>query len=433
MAQGGRGRALALGLLAVSCDPHPAVLPVATAAPLRASGGSWAPAASERAASPPPPEPLLESLSRQVSALRGPWRSSLPELVLLTESELRGRALEELRRELPPAVQRAQAHLLWRLGLVPADFAWLPALEGALRGRLEALYLGEPPRLLVNRALTGLARRRAIAHELVHALQDQRHALSRRLHYAPDSWDARGALHTLAEGDALAVVAALSLEEPPESSASGVESALAAQSDETPAIVWRSLATPYEDGLSVVEGLLSSGGFAAVEARFAAPPASSHELLHPELASGGSGQARLPLPLPLPLPVPVAPGPDWQLTYTDVLGEQAWRSVLEQWLPPSEARQWAAAWAADRVASFERDGVTALRWEFRSSAPAGDLGARVCAGLGLHAGQWACAAHRDAGVVAVLVRGRRLVFASLSAGGSERASCRELERWLGAD
>jgi hypothetical protein len=422
MAQRWRGAALALGLLAARCGPSQSV---AGAAPSSAPGelrGSAAPAPSEPAAS----DPLLDSLSRQISALRGPWLGPLPELVLLPEPELLGRALEELRQELPAAVQRAQAHLLWRLRLVPADFDWLPALEHALRGRLEALYVSEPPRLLVNRALTGRARRRAIAHELVHALQDQRHALSRRLRYAPDDWDAGGALHTLAEGDALAVVAALSLEESPESSASAAWNTSPAPSEQTPGIVSRSLAAPYEDGLSVLEGLLSSGGFAAVEARFAAPPASSHELLHPELlASGGSELARLPLP--------VAPGPGWQLTYTDVLGEQAWRSVLEQWVPRSLARELAANWAADRVSFFKLAGATALRWELRSSAPAGALGGRVCVGLGLRAAEWACGAHPDTGVVAVLVRGTRLVFASLSAGASERASCRELQRWLAAD
>jgi len=321
--------------------------------------------------------------------------------------------------------------LLWRLGLVPADFDWLPALERALRGRLEAFYLSEPPRLLVNRALLGRARRRAIAHELVHALQDQRHALSRRLEYAPDGWDAGGALHTLAEGDALAVVAALSLEESPDSSGgaswspSGTEATPAA---ETPGVLSRSLAAPYLDGPAVVEGLTSNGGFAAVDARFRVPPASSHELLHPErLAPGGSQLARLP--------VPAAPGPGWQLTYTDVLGEQAWRSVLEEWARVSEARELAADWAADRVSMFEQAGVIALRWELRSSsaARAQTLAARVAAGLGLHAAEWACGGHRDTGVVAVVVRGTRLALASLSAGSAEHGGCRELQAWLSAD
>jgi hypothetical protein len=421
--QGWRGAALALSLLSARCGPSPMLLPVASATPSDAPGEpSGSAASSERAA----PDPLLDSLSRQVSALRGPWLGPLPELVSLPEPELLRRALEELRRELPVAVQRAQAHLLWRLGLVPADFEWLPALELALRGRLEALYVSEPARLLVNRALTGRARRRAIAHELVHALQDQRHALSRRLRYAPDGWDAAGALHTLAEGDALAVVAALSLQESPESEASAAWNTRSELAEETPGVVSRSLAAPYEDGLSVVEGLLSSGGFAAVEARFVDPPASSHELLHPERhAAAGPALGRLPLP--------VAPGPGWQLTYTDVLGEQAWRGVLEQWLPRSEARELAADWAADRVSCFEQEGATALRWELRSSAPARALGERVCAGLGLRAAEWACGAHPEGGVVAVLVRGTRLVFASLSSRGGSEASCRELQSWLAAD
>jgi len=425
-AQGWCGAALALGLCAARCAPTPAVKPAAGVAPAGLTG--WSPPRSEPAA----PDPLLDSLSRQVSALRGPWLGPLPELVLLPEPELRGRALEELRRDLPVGVQRAQAHLLWRLGLVPADFDWLPALERALRGRLEAFYVSEPPRLLVQRALSGRARRRAIAHELVHALQDQRHALSRRLAYVPDGWDASGALHTLAEGDALAVVAALGLADPPESSGdsagSAGESTGSTPSADTPGVLTRSLAAPYIDGAGVVDRLTSSGGFAAVDARFRHPPASSHELLHPDgLARDGAGGSRLPQP--------EAPGPGWQLTYTDVLGEQAWRSVFEEWVSPGEAQELAAHWVADRVSIFEHAGVTALRWEFRASAaaPARAIAARLRAGLGLRAGDWACGAHRDTGVVAVLVRGARLVIASLDAGGAERASCRELQTWLAAD
>jgi hypothetical protein len=403
VAQGWRGAALALGLFAARCGP--AAMPAPSAAPSRAPAqvmGWPAPSLHESAAT----DPLLDSLSRQVAALRGPWLGPLPELVLLSEPELARRALDELRRQLPVAVERAQAHLLWRLGLVPADFDWLLELERALRGRLDAFYMSEPPRLLVNRALSGRARRRAIAHELVHALQDQRHALSRRLEYATDSWDAGGALHTLAEGDALAVVAALSLQEEPSESPGSTESTLSGQ---TPGVLSRSLAAPYLDGPGVVEGLLSSGGLAAVEARFRDPPSSSHDLLHPELlARHGAERARLP--------IPGAPGPGWQLTYSDVLGEQAWRSVLEEWAPANEAREFAADWAADRVSMFEQAGVTALRWELRSSPAARvqTLAATLRAGLGLRAGEWACGAHRDSGVVAVLVRGPRLVIASSS-------------------
>jgi hypothetical protein len=329
-------------------------------------------------------------------------------------------------------VRDVHERLLSRLELVPEDFDWLLAIERALAGRLRAFYDPELATIFVDRALVGSRRRHALLHELVHALQDQHHALGARLAYVPDAWDRRSALHALAEGDAEALVAQLTL--PTESTTTSVSSAessaaLAASWPDTPGVLWRSLAAVYEDGRAFVDPVLAAGGWSAVDALFADPPRTTHELLH------GVSSA----PQPLSVAHAASPGPDWTLVYSDVLGEQTWRIVLEEWLPESAARRVASSWAGDRLSAFDRPGATALAWELRFDIPAqGILEAvrkrfrapthRGEVAQGLSRNPFECRAHRDEGVVATQADGPRLWLLSLTDQRTD-AACHALAQW----
>jgi hypothetical protein len=375
-------------------------------------------------APPPPPDPLRE-LFLEVAAVRGLEPGPTPPVVALPARELAQRALQQFTEDVPEAARRAQAQLLARLELVPGDFELSAALESSFGERLQAFYVGTPPTLFVDRALGGALRRRALAHEFVHALQDQRHALVRRLAYEPDGWDRQSALHALAEADALAVLERLPGAEASEAAALEAR----APSGAVPGVIVCSLAAPYLDARARVSELLAQGGFAAVDALFRDPPRSTHQLLHPGgPAANGSGEPAFP-----------APGSDWRAVYRDVLGEQSLRCVLEQWVSDSLAATLAGGWAADRVSSFTGGGETAIVWELTFDLPAraADVAQLLVAHLDLRpasgrasapGSEWICGAHSDTGVVGVLRRGARLVFASLSVPVS--GGCVSLERWI---
>jgi hypothetical protein len=316
-------------------------------------------------------------------------------------------------------VRGAQALLLQRLGLVPSNFDLAAALEASLPGRLEAFYAGDPPTLHDDSALTGADRQRALAHELVHALQDRAHRLTRRLRYEPGAWDRQSALHALAEADALAVVERLGLGQS--------ERAPAAAGPALPGVIVRSLAAPYLDARARVDELLTQGGFPAVDRALAQPPASSHQLLHP------GSSAALPALDEFP-----APSSAYQAVYSDVLGEQSLRCVLEEWVAVAPAAELAAGWAADRVSVFASDADVAVVWELalQRSEVAAAIAALLAAASGpavqVRAGasvaEWNCGADSDGAVVGVLRQGGRVKFGSFR--HAMGRGCAALERWL---
>lgn len=398
-----------------------------------------APARAHVAPPDTPPPGELAGLLARVARERGLEPRALPQLVSVSGAELTREAVEQLRSSTPERARSAIERTLSRLELVPPGFDWLSAIEQALEGHLQAFYDPERRSIFIDRALSGGARRRTLAHELVHALQDQHHDLGARLAFAPDAWDRNNALHALAEGDAEALVARLGLTELAAPGPRALADEPLAPRAEVPGVLMRSFAAAYEDGRAFVEPVLARGGFGAVDELFKAPPATTHDLLHPLLPSRESMPSLGPA---------AAPGSDWELGYSDLLGEQTWRIVLEEWLPDARAERGAAGWLGDRLTLFEHGGATALVWQLRSEA--GALGAVRSAMLqqfgatpltitvaasrtgrlrSSRRGDFDCRPHRDLGVVGVLSDTRDLWFMSLEGDTSVDASCHALAAW----
>jgi hypothetical protein len=194
----------------------------------------------------------------------------------------------------------------------------------------------------------------------------------------------------------------------------------------------RAFAAPYVDGRRYVARLHALGGWAAVDFRLSTPPSSTQQLLHAEQQSS----------VPVPVPIPAAPDRDWQLTYTDLLGEQSLRTVLEGWTSELVAERVAAGWTGDRLTSFGFDGGAAFAWELRFAAAtnARDAAAVIDAGMGWVStdfqtavrvdarSRFACRTHRNGGVVGAVGAERRWWLLSLREGSTE-ATCLMLREW----
>ncbi len=412
--------------MAVSCGPGLAE----TSSPFTAP--AWPQLAARAETSAPNVGELAQLLAR-IARERGLLPRATPALLELSGLALTRRAMAQVRRDTPERVRAAHAQLLLRLELVPAGFEWLPAMEAALQGRLEAFYDPGERSIFIDRALLGSARQRALAHELVHALQDQHHDLGARLAYAPDAWDRQSALHALAEGDAEVLVSQLSLPGPV--SATGVDESRTLSgietSADTPRVLVRSLSAAYVDGRALVERVHATGGWEAVDALFTNPPTTTHEMLHPDAARPARAAGALSVGLP--------PDPTWQLLYSDVLGEQTWRIVLEEWVTERAAEQAARGWVADRLECFKKGGAHALVWELHTADASGASRAwnAVLEGLefasldaarGERDPRFRCRAHRDSGVIAALRSHHQLWLLSLSELATE-AGCPMMADW----
>ena len=366
----------------------------------------------------------------RVARARQLERQQPPALVSVPREVLVERALALVAAQESPGSLDAEARRLWALELVPAEFAWQTALRRAFEAGLWAFYDAARAEIVIDAQLVGSARQRVLAHELAHALVDRHFGLTARLADPHATSDARAALHLLAEGDALAVVDEIwpgepgEPDEPGEPSVSETSSAsLDAALPELPPVAQRELGAAYVDGSAVVQRLRASEGWGAIDAAYRAPPSSTHALLAPAPTTPtwvGMGEL---------------PEPGWRLVFDDVLGEQALRITLEEWLPATQATDVAADWNGDRLTALERDGSErALLWELRWRSGRGENAAATLRQalhlppFALEHGAVMCRPHRDAGVLGQWSHDDRLWLVHLT-GVPARGGCERLERW----
>jgi hypothetical protein len=119
--------------------------------------------------------------------------------------------------------------------------------------------------------------RATLAHELVHALQDQH----LQLNYGRSTFDGRTGATGLVEGDANFVMRSYErrcddewacLDRPERG----------ARSDAFNRGLFLTVFVPYSDGPTLVAALRDRGGWAAVNAAYQDPPASSEQVIHPD-------------------------------------------------------------------------------------------------------------------------------------------------------
>jgi hypothetical protein len=195
------------------------------------------------------------------------------------------------------------------------------------------------------------------SHEYTHALQDQNFGLDKLAVDTPDQGDRDLARVALPEGDATLEMTLwsqknLSMTELLIIAGQSMSGPQAQQISQAPAILRQTLMFPYEAGLAFVQGIYSKGGWAAVDKVYANPPASTSQILHPDLYAAGVKPAAITVPA-----VPATLGSGWKLTMQDTLGELQLRIWLEGESPNSAASAAAAtatsSWGGDRVGLYE--------------------------------------------------------------------------------
>ena len=171
-----------------------------------------------------------------------------------------------------------------------------------------------------------------VAHELTHALQDQRLGLS-RLDGLPD--DEQAAISALVEGDATTVEQDYRshLTRSEEAAYEAEESSIGGgSSPDLPEAVADSNDFPYDFGPAFVDSLLAAGGNGQVDAAFARPPTAEAQIVNPSRYLAHTPTARVAPPAVSPggrrLQPPAAFG---QVSMAETLGASigwaAWAAV----------------------------------------------------------------------------------------------------------
>jgi len=275
---------------------------------------------------------------------------------------------KQLAEEIPAPILRAQSEMLFALGVVPEAFDYEKSLLELMGSQLAGFYDPKRKSMSLAEDLPPVERDATLAHELVHALQDQHYDLEKRIKFREDATDEQSAIHALAEGDATSamidhVLAVRGLratdvsDEVISLQARGAME-LSMEAANVPTILKRSVVSPYVDGLMLVNWARRQSGWAGVDSIWRDPPTTTEQLLHPEkLVAREKAET-----LPIPTAPPKGPG---EVSYRDVLGEQSLRILFEEWMPRRAAVESARAWAGDRIALFRSGERFALAWHVR--------------------------------------------------------------------
>jgi hypothetical protein len=349
---------LCAALLLAACSPSPpAVVPVAiddppplpmpeAPAPAATAGAAEAAAAARKK--------VHEMLARVAQARGLPIRREVASRVL-DRKEVLDRIRAHVEREVPREAVENEGEMLAGLDLVPPDYDFVEGTYRLIQGRIAGFYEPEDGTMYLLDDLDDDEATETLAHELVHALQDQSFPLAPLLAYNPCDGDRISAAHALVEGDATSAMLDVSLGSAFDVSDTAlrrlmaISNALSAEGAATPHALTESLSAPYVDGFAFVQERRKKGGWAAVDAAFRALPVSTEQILHPEKYDAGE------LPIPVAVPPIGALGAGFRAALDDVMGEQGLRIMLGEWAGERAAVEGAAGWGGDRCVVARRD------------------------------------------------------------------------------
>jgi hypothetical protein len=370
----------------------------------------------------------LERIARlRKLAPRGPVHGEV-----LDAADLVRHVKDSLDSKVPPRALQGTSELLWALGTVPDGFDYQESALVMMRDELAGLYDPENKAMYLRRDLGEDAMHATLAHELVHALQDQHYGLNRMTEWRDDATDELSALSALAEGDATSAMLDDMLQESGKLAFELPSELLEGQmrllggatenAERVPPILKRSLIAPYADGISFVHALRRQGGWQAVDRAWQKLPVTTEQLLHPEKYLAGEPALVVAVPPPPTAATPskptappsaaattpgntaaknaappstsapngtatAAPSP-WQVAFHDVWGEQSLRLLLEEWMPMKSAAESASGWGGDRIAVYRSAAQGAVAWHLLADDDASAERMLRAFARGVHAADW---------------------------------------------
>ncbi len=322
----------------------------------------------EHAAAPPLRPDSIARIAERVERERGLKFEHVPEPVEVTPARARREAVESLDTDYPPARRRADADVLVMLGLIPPGTDLGEAVGSTFGETVAGYYDPREDRLRIvagaqtaNRVLYEMV----LAHELTHALEDQ------RFEFDLDGLSAGGdralAYTALIEGSASVLMYRyVDHRFDPEELFGGLAASAFGSTGDLPPFLTAQLLFSYSEGEQFVTRLLEVGNdrWKVVDAalRFR-PPVSTEQVLHPD------AYLKVEQPRRVSLRGPVhALGPGWRVAQRSTFGEWQTQKLLAR-AGGTASSGAAAGWGGDRFALLRRGDEHALvmRWTWDSA------------------------------------------------------------------
>jgi hypothetical protein len=299
-------------------------------------GGSPPARAPERAAD-------VSTIAARVEVLRGLRFRSRPVPQRVSPAVARREGLEDLDRSYPASRRRADEEVLKLLGLIEPGVD-LRSISASVFGEGVAGYYD--PRSKRLRIVSGTApdalSEMVLAHELTHALEDQRFGLAVS---EGESDDAALARLALVEGSATMVMQQYLLRHiGAEKALGGLLGSAFQTGPDLPKFLQDQLIFPYIGGMQFVQSLVQRGGgsWKLVDlADRVRVPDSTEQVLHPD--------KWVAVEAPLPVRVDVPLHDDWRRMTSGTWGEWQTNELLG-----GDAESASAGWGGDRYELWQR-------------------------------------------------------------------------------
>lgn len=338
--------ALLAALPAVAQQAAPQSVPPARVAPLNAE---FAKAADE----------VLEEVSKLVALpVEHPLKKSIR-----TRQEIRDYVIRQMHEERDDAKRYADQKALEKFGLIPKGFDLDGFLVELLTEQIAGLYDPKGQEFYLADWISLSDQRMVIAHEMVHALQDQHFHIEAWLKAARPNDDALLARDAVLEGSAIAGMIDYLLREQKISVrdlpdlGQFIRTQIVGEMNDSPLLakapsyIRDAVLFPYLSGTTFTQSLLrASPGWAGFGKVFQNPPVTTQQILHPELYLAGVA----PRPVTLPDFGGLLPAGSKKLD-ENLMGEFGLHGLLKQFLGEEQAANLAPQWAGDRYAIFEEE------------------------------------------------------------------------------
>jgi len=345
-------------------------------------------AALQRAASIARPETTslnsTEDVLKVVSRLRELDIKQSVKSSLKTKDEIEQSVIRDLDENTSREDFEATQKTLVKLGLIRRDFKLRDYVVQLLREQVAGYYEPKTKEFYLAAWLPVSDQKRVIAHELVHALQDQHFDLRRFENWPKGDSDAELAAHALVEGEATLVMIEYDFDERGAkvdlARLGALADSLIEQDGDTdakaypvlanaPRVLKENLQFPYLYGAAFAGALLKSRSWQTLDLAYKYLPTSSEQIMHPERFLNRDNPVKIALADPSGVI-----GPDWKKSDKDVNGEFGYLVALAEFIPARIARTAAAGWGGDAYALYENksSGATLLiqytTWDSESDA-----------------------------------------------------------------
>ena len=307
----------------------------------------------------------------KVSKLRGLEIKRPVKSGLKSKDEIEQSVIKDLDESTTPEEFASTQKTLAKLGLVARDFGLRDYIVKLLREQVAGFYEPKTQEFYLAAWVPISEQRTVMAHELMHALQDQHFNLRRFEKWPKGDSDAELAAHALIEGEATIMMYQYALDREgvrlDVTKLGSLTERMLAESDPedaskypllagAPAVLRDGLQFPYIYGAGFVQEVLKAGSWKAVDKSYSRLPASTEQIIHPERFITWDDPVKIDI-----ADLVRSLGPGWKRVDADVNGEFGYQIALREFIGKAAVKA-AAGWGGDRYLLYEntRTGATMM-------------------------------------------------------------------------